>query len=76
MGPSEGAQRAGSLFFPHLRVVAREDFQGDGWDELADEVQPLFVEADLLHMNIVRGHRLIAASDPLVLREKHNMECA
>lgn len=39
-------------------------------------MQPLFVEADLLHMNIVRGHRLIAASDPLVLREKHNVERA
>lgn len=57
---------------PHLRVVAREDFQGDGRDELADEVQPLFVEADLFHVNIVRGHRLVATSDPLVLRRKRN----
>lgn len=36
-------------------------------------MQPLFVEADLLHVNIVRRHRLVAASDPLVLREKHAM---
>lgn len=36
-------------------------------------MQPLFVEADLLHVNIVRRHRLVAASDPLVLIEKHTV---
>lgn len=36
-------------------------------------MQPLFVEADLLHVNIVRRHCLVAASDPLVLREEHTM---
>lgn len=51
----------------HLGVVAGENLERDGRDELADEVQPLAVEADLLHVDVVRRHRLVAAGDPLVL---------
>lgn len=51
----------------HLCVVAGENLERDGRDELADEVQPLAVEADLLHVDVVRRHRLVAAGDPLVL---------
>lgn len=52
---------------PHLCVVAGENLERDGRDELADEVQPLLVEADLLHVDVVRRHRLVAAGDTLVL---------
>lgn len=51
----------------HLCVVAGENLECDGRDELADEMQPLAVEADLLHVDVVRRHRFVAASDTLVL---------
>lgn len=54
----------------HLGVVAGENLERDGRDELADEVQPLLVEADLLHVDVVGRHRLVAASDTLVLGRK------
>lgn len=54
----------------HLGVVAGENLERDGRDELADEVQPLLVEADLLHVDVVRRHRLVAAGDTLVLGRK------
>lgn len=50
-----------------LGVVAREDFQSDRRDELADEVQPLLIVAYLLHVDVVCGHGLVAASDSLIL---------
>lgn len=67
---AEEEQPGGRGRASHLCVVAGENLERDGRDELADEVQPLLVEADLLHVDVVRRHRLVAAGDTLVLGEE------
>lgn len=51
----------------YLWIVARVQFFGDRGDVLSEELQPLLLEADLVHVDIHGGDILIASGQTLVL---------
>lgn len=53
---------------PHLGVVARVHLLCDGRDVLQQELVPLLLKVDLVHVDVDGGHVLVAALDPRVLR--------
>lgn len=54
----------------HPGVVARVHLHCDGRDVLQEELVPLLLKVDLIHVDVDGGHVLVAALDPFVLSGK------
>lgn len=62
--------------WPHLGVVAGEDFECDGCNKLSNKVQPLLLVVDLLHVNVICGDTLVTSCDTPVLKDHTDQQRA
>ncbi len=59
----------------YIMNIAGKELLLHGANVLPEKVEPLLVEAHLIHVNVTRGHVLVAALQPRILMKgKNKME--
>ncbi len=56
----------------YIMNIAGKELLLHGANVLPEKVEPLLVEAHLIHVNVTRGHVLVAALQPRILQMEKN----